>query len=346
MLYKNGGALETAWKADTVVFDKTGTLTLGEPALTDVCPMPGVTEEELLNVAASIETHSGHPIARAVTARVKGNLEVADFAELPGRGVSGVIAGETVLCGSRELLKEHGVPMPDFRREAKTELCVAKGGRLLGVLGVADVLREDAAETVSALKAAGKELWMLTGDHAETAKAIAAEVGIDHVCAGVLPEDKVRIIRELKAQDKTVCMVGDGVNDTPALAAADVSVAMGAGSDIAIEAADVLLPAGTLSKLTEAFAISKNTMRVVHQNLRWALGYNAVSITAAAAGLLHPSLCAMAMSLSSIGVLMNSLRLQKFGEKQERDHQWKTRFSKLISKASGACSARSGSSPD
>ena len=346
VLYKNGGALETAWKADTVVFDKTGTLTLGEPALTDVCPMPGVTEEELLNVAASIETHSGHPIARAVTARVKGNLEVADFAELPGRGVSGVIAGETVLCGSRELLKEHGVPMPDFRREAKTELCVAKGGRLLGVLGVADVLREDAAETVSALKAAGKELWMLTGDHAETAKAIAAEVGIDHVCAGVLPEDKVRIIRELKAQDKTVCMVGDGVNDTPALAAADVSVAMGAGSDIAIEAADVLLPAGTLSKLTEAFAISKNTMRVVHQNLRWALGYNAVSITAAAAGLLHPSLCAMAMSLSSIGVLMNSLRLQKFGEKQERDHQWKTRFSKLISKASGACSARSGSSPD
>ena len=308
--------------------------------------MPGVTEEELLNVAASIETHSGHPIARAVTARVKGNLEVADFADLPGRGVSGVITGETVLCGSRELLKEHGVPMPDLRREAKTELCVAKGGKLLGVLGVADVLREDAAETVSALKAAGMELWRLTGDHAETAKAIAAEVGIDHVCAGVLPEDKVRIIKELKAQGKTVCMVGDGVNDTPALAAADVSVAMGAGSDIAIEAADVLLPAGTLSKLTEAFAISKNTMRVVHQNLRWALGYNAVSITAAAAGLLHPSLCAMAMSLSSIGVLMNSLRLQKFGEKQERDHQWKTRFSKLISKASGACNARSGSSPD
>lgn len=348
VLYKNGGALETAWKADAVVFDKTGTLTLGEPKLTEIKPMPGVTEEALLSVAAALELHSDHPIAKAVTARaneIPSDLEITDFAEFPGRGVSGVIAGETVLCGSRELLKEHGVPLPDFRREAKTELCVAKGGRLLGVLGVADVLREDARETIAALKAAGKELWMLTGDHAETARAIAAEVGIDHVRAGVLPEDKVRIIKELKAKGKTVCMVGDGVNDTPALAAADVSVAMGAGSDIAIEAADILLPAGTLSKLTEAFAISKNTMRVVHQNLRWALGYNAVSITAAAAGLLHPSLCAMAMSLSSIGVLMNSLRLQKLGTKQERDHQWKTRFSKLISKVSGASSARSGSSP-
>ena len=332
VLYKNGGALETAWKADAVVFDKTGTLTIGEPTVTDVRPLPGMTEAELLNVAASIETHSDHPIARAVTARAKGTLEVADFADLPGRGVAGVVAGETVLCGSRELLAERGISipeaLPDLRREAKTELCVAKGGRLLGVIGVADALRPDAAETVAALRAAGKELWVLTGDHAETARAIASKVGIDHVRSGALPEDKVRTIRALRAQGKTVCMVGDGVNDTPALAAADVSVAMGTGSDVAIEAADLLLPAGTLSKLTEAFAISKNTMRVVRQNLRWALGYNAVSITAAAAGLLHPSLCAMAMSLSSIGVLMNSLRLQKLGTKQERDHKWKTRFSK------------------
>ena len=325
VLYKTGGALETAWKADAVVFDKTGTLTLGEPTLTDVRPLPGVTEEDLLRVAAAVETHSDHPIAKAVTARAKGDLEVTDFAYLPGRGVKGNIAGETVLCGNRALLSEHGVPLaalerlPDLRKEAKTELCVAKGGKLLGVLGVADVLREDARDTVAALKAAGKELWILTGDHEETAKAIAAKVGVSHVLSGVLPEDKVRKIRDLKAQGKTVCMVGDGVNDTPALAAADVSVAMGTGSDVAIEAAGVLLPAGKLTKLTEAFGISKKTMRVVRQNLRWALGYNAVSISAAAAGLLHPSLCAMAMSLSSIGVLMNSLRLQKLGKEKERD---------------------------
>lgn len=325
VLYKTGGALETAWKADAVVFDKTGTLTVGEPTLTDVCPLPGVTEEALLRVAAAIETHSDHPIAKAVTARAKGDLGVTDFAYFPGRGVKGVIADETVLCGNRALLSEHGVPLaalerlPDLRREAKTELCVAKNGRLLGVLGVADVLREDARDTVAALKAAGKELWILTGDHEETAKAIAAKVGVDHVLSGVLPEDKAQKIKDLKAQGKTVCMVGDGVNDTPALAAADVSVAMGTGSDVAIEAAGVLLPAGKLTKLTEAFGISKKTMRVVRQNLRWALGYNAVSITAAAAGLLHPSLCAMAMSLSSIGVLMNSLRLQKLGKEKERD---------------------------
>ena len=325
VLYKNGAALETAWTADAVVFDKTGTLTLGEPMLTDVCPLPGVTEEDLLSVAAAVETHSDHPISRAVTARTKGDPEVTDFAYLPGRGVKGVIAGETVLCGNRALLSEHGVSLaalerlPDLRKEAKTELCVAKNGRLLGVLGVADVLREDARDTVAALKAAGKELWILTGDHEETARAIAAKVGVDHVLSGVLPEDKAQKIKDLKAQGKTVCMVGDGVNDTPALAAADVSVAMGTGSDVASEAAGVLLPAGKLTKLTEAFGISKKTMRVVRQNLRWALGYNAVSISAAAAGLLHPSLCAMAMSLSSIGVLMNSLRLQKLGKNKERD---------------------------
>ena len=353
VLFKNGGALETAWKADTVVFDKTGTLTVGEPGLTDVCPLPGVTEEELLRVASAIETHSDHPISKAVTAYAKEYASgfepaaVTAFAYLPGRGVTGRIAGEEVLCGNRALLRDHGVPLadlerlPDLRREAKTELCVARCGKLLGVLGVADVLRPDAAETVSALKAQGKELWILTGDHEETAKAIAGKVGVDHVLPGALPEDKVQKIKELKAQGKTVCMVGDGVNDTPALAAADVSVAMGTGADVAIESAGILLPAGRLAKLLEALSISEQTMRVVRQNLRWALGYNAVSISAAAAGLLHPSLCALAMSASSIGVLLHSLRLQKLGKKKEREPRWKTLFSKPISGASGASSARS-----
>ena len=328
VLYRNGGALETAWKADTIVFDKTGTLTVGEPKLTDVFPVPGVTAEELLKVAASVETRSDHPISKAVTAYVKEYVsdfepkEVTAFAYIPGRGVTGEIAGMEVLCGNRKLLQDHGASLaelehlPDLRKDAKTELCVAKNGKLLGVLAVADILRFDAAETVSALKAQGKELWILTGDHEETAKAIALKVGIDHVLSGVMPEDKVQTIKALKEEGKTVCMVGDGINDTPALAAADISVAMGTGSDVAIESAGILLPSGKLTKLTEAISVSRRTMGVVRQNLRWALGYNLISIPVAAAGLLHPSLCAMAMSASSIGVLMNSLRLRK---KKERD---------------------------
>ncbi|MBQ9045451.1 MAG: heavy metal translocating P-type ATPase [Oscillospiraceae bacterium] len=339
VLFKNGSALETAWKADAVVFDKTGTLTIGQPALTDILPLGSVSEEALLRVAAAIETHSEHPISKAVTASAKERLpdpvleEVSDFQYVPGRGVTGVIAGEEVLCGNRTMLEAQGVSLdalsalPDLRREAKTELCVTRGGRLLGVLGVADVLRGDAVETVEALRKAGKELWIMTGDHEETAKAIAARAGIDHVLAGVLPEDKANRIKALRAAGKTVCMVGDGINDTPALATADVSVAMGTGSDVAIESANVLLPAGRLAKLRETFSISKKTMRVVNQNLRWALGYNAVSIPVAAAGLLHPSLCALAMSASSIGVLMNSLRLKSGGEKKERRPPWKKQHS-------------------
>ena len=177
--------------------------------------------------------------------------------------------------------------------------------------------------SAKALKDEGKELWILTGDNEETAREIAVKAGVDHVLSGVLPEDKARKIRELKAQGKTVCMVGDGINDTPALATADISVAMGTGSDIAIESASLLLPAGKLSKLREAFSVSRKTMGTVRQNLRWALAYNLVSIPVAAAGLLHPSLCAMAMSASSIGVLMNSLKLQKLGKSRERKHIWK-----------------------
>ena len=280
VLYKNGGALESAWKADTIIFDKTGTLTVGKPVLTDICPLPGVRKEDLLS-------------------------------------------------GNRNLLKERGVSLaeleqlPDLRKEAKTELCVVKNGKLLGVLGVADVLREDAAETVRALKAEGKEVWIMTGDSEETAREIAAETGVENVLSGVLPEDKAQMIRELKSQGKTVCMVGDGINDTPALATADISVAMGTGSDVAIESASLLLPSGKLSKLRDAFSISRKTMGTVRQNLHWALGYNLVSISVAAAGLLHPSLCAMAMSASSIGVLMNSLKLQKLGKSGERKRKWK-----------------------
>lgn len=212
--------------------------------------------------------------------------------------------------------------LPDLRAQAKTELCVARDGVVLGTLGVADTRKTEAAAVVAQLRAAGKEVWMMTGDHARTAEAIAAEVGIDHVLSEVRPDEKAAAIERLRAQGKTVCMVGDGINDTPALAVADCAVAMGGGSDIAIESAGILLPSGNLEKLPELFDISRATIRTIRQNLTWALFYNLVSIPIAALGVLHPSICATAMSASSIGVLMHSLRLKDSGKK-ERRFPWK-----------------------
>ena len=334
VLFKNGAELEHAWKSDTIVFDKTGTLTAGAPTVTDVVPLEGVSEEELLAVCAAVEQHAEHPIAKAVTAYAQTRLseapaQVSDFRFVFGRGVTGVVNGEQVLCGSRALLAEHGISLaplqllPDLRAQAKTELCAARGGRLIGVLAVADTLREEAREAVAALQASGREIWMLTGDHAETAAAVAASAGISHYVSQVLPEDKARRIEALKREGKTVCMVGDGVNDTPALAASDCAVAIGTGSDIAIDSAGILLPAGDLTKLASVFRISEKTNQIIRQNLRWALLYNVLSIPLAASGLLHPSLCAAAMSCSSIGVLMNSLRLRGVIEKGKR--LWKKR---------------------
>ena len=283
ILFKSGAELENAYKADCVVFDKTGTLTNGAPALTDVCPCSGVR---------------------------------------------GTVAGAAVVCGSRTWLHELGIDtaalaaLPDLHAQAKTELCVTRCGVVLGALGIADTRKSEAAAVVAQLRAAGKEVWMMTGDHARTAEAIAAEVGIGHVLSEVRPDEKAAAIERLRAQGKTVCMVGDGINDTPALAVADCAVAMGGGSDIAIESAGILLPSGNLEKLPELFDISRATIRTIRQNLTWALFYNLVSIPVAALGVLHPSICATAMSASSIGVLMHSLRLKDSGKK-ERRFPWK-----------------------
>lgn len=304
ILFKSGAELENAYKADCVVFDKTGTLTNGAPALTDVCPCSGVQPETLVRLAAALEQCSDHPLARAVTAYAQQQSDAPlppaeDFSYALGRGVRGTVAGAVVVCGSRTWLRELGIDMaalaalPDLRAQAKTELCVAR-----------------------------KEVWMMTGDHARTAEAIAAEVGIDHVLSEVRPDEKTAAIERLRAQGKTVCMVGDGINDTPALAVADCAVAMGGGSDIAIESAGILLPSGNLEKLPELFDISRATIRTIRQNLTWALFYNLVSIPVAALGVLHPSICATAMSASSIGVLMHSLRLKDSGKK-ERRFPWK-----------------------
>ena len=333
ILFKSGAELENAYKADCVVFDKTGTLTNGAPALTDVCPCSGVRPEPLVRLAAALEQCSDHPLARAVTAYAQQQSDaplppVEDFSYALGRGVRGTVAGAAVVCGSRTWLHELGIDtaalaaLPDLHAQAKTELCVTRCGVVLGALGIADTRKSEAAAVVAQLRAAGKEVWMMTGDHARTAEAIAAEVGIGHVLSEVRPDEKAAAIERLRAQGKTVCMVGDGINDTPALAVADCAVAMGGGSDIAIESAGILLPSGNLEKLPELFDISRATIRTIRQNLTWALFYNLVSIPVAALGVLHPSICATAMSASSIGVLMHSLRL-KDSDKKERRFPWK-----------------------
>ena len=330
ILFRSGTELENAYKADCVVLDKTGTLTTGQPELTDVCPAPGITERELVLLCAALEKHSGHPLSRAVLRCAAERypdaeqLPVEDFRCDIGSGVSGIVGGQRLVCASRAALEREGADMsalsflPDVRLDAKAEICVCRDGRLIGTLGIADALKPGAAEAVGLLMASGKEVWMLTGDNERTARAIAARAGIDKVLFEVRPDEKAAQIERLKAMGRTVCMVGDGINDTPALASADCAVAMGSGSDIAIESAGVLLPSGDLRKLPEAFAISAATIKTIRQNLRWALFYNVISIPVAAMGILHPSICAAAMSASSIGVLMHSLSLKK-----EKKAKWK-----------------------
>lgn len=325
VLYSSGRFIENARKADTVVFDKTGTITKGSPEVTEILTLGGMDEAALLHLAASAEAMSDHPVAKAVVARAKSVFgdfapdPAADFEAVAGRGVKCTINGKALICGSRRFLAENGVDAASLPDGTGTEVCAAYDGVLVGLIRVADVIKPEAREVVERLKASGRQVWLVTGDNEQTARDIAARAGIENVKANVLPTEKADIVARLKAEGRTICMVGDGVNDTPALAGADCSVAMGSGSDIAIESAGILLPSGDLKKLPEVFELSEKTMRVVNQNLRWALVYNALSIPIAAAGVLHPSICATSMSLSSIGVLLNSLKLQN-GRKEKR---WK-----------------------
>lgn len=325
VVYSSGRFIENARKADTVVFDKTGTITKGCPEVTEILTLGGMDEKTLLRIAASAEAMSDHPVAKAVVARAKDTFvdfvpdAVADFEAVAGKGIKCTINGKALICGSRRFLKENGIDAQALPDGTGTEICTACDGALVGLIRVADVIRPEAREVVEKLKASGRQVWLVTGDNEQTARDIAAQAGIENVKANVLPTEKADMIARLKAEGRTICMVGDGVNDTPALAGADCSVAMGSGSDIAIESAGILLPSGDLKKLPEVFDISERTMRVVNQNLRWALVYNALSIPIAAAGVLHPSICATSMSLSSIGVLFNSLKLRN-GRKEKR---WK-----------------------
>lgn len=324
VLYRDGGVLESAYKVQTIVFDKTGTLTQGRPEVSGAYFCEGTDPEHMIICAASIERMSEHPISSALTAysayRCPNTLPppVESFESFAGRGVKGLIAGEPWLCGNREMLRSAGVsvdclPEPEA---AATEVCVSCCGRLLGALYVTDRLRTGAAGAVAALQKMGIEVWLMTGDNKITAEAVAADCGIKNVMSGVMPDDKYFAVKKLMAEGKYVAMVGDGINDAPALAAADVSIAMGSGTDIAMDCAGIVLPGGMIEKVVTALEMSKATVRTIHINLLWAALYNLICIPAAASGIINPSMAAAAMTLSSNGVLLNSIRLQKSGEKK------------------------------
>ena len=321
ILIRHGAAIQRAREAQIVVFDKTGTLTVGKPTVTDIVALNG-SEENLLQKAASAETGSEHLIGRAIveSAQARGlHLErPAEFTALPGKGIQARVDGEALLVGNARLLDEAAVDLSagedklaDLVAEAKTVVMVAQNGELIGLLAVADPIKEEAAEAVSALHALGLRTAMLTGDNARTAQAIARPAKIDHVIAEVLPEGKVAEIRRLQETFGTTIMVGDGINDAPALAQADVGIAIGTGTDVAIEAADITLVRGDLWGVVSAIKLSRATFRKIKQNLFWAFFYNLVMIPLAALGLLHPALAEAAMAASSITVVTNANMLRR-----------------------------------
>jgi P-type Cu+ transporter len=331
ILVKGGPSLETAHKLDTIVLDKTGTITRGEPVLTDLETVEGEPEDLLLRLAAGAERGSEHPLGEAIVrAAVERGLEPAEperFRALSGRGIEARVEGREVLLGNARLLEERGVALPPgwsdraatLADDGKTPMFAVADGRLLGVLAVSDPVKPESAGAVRALQRAGLEVVMITGDNRRTAEAMARRVGIGRVLAEVLPEGKAEEVRRLQAEGRRVGMVGDGINDAPALAQADVGIAIGTGTDVAIEASDLTLIRGDLRGVVDAIALSRATIRTVRQNLFWAFIYNTAGIPIAAGvlypltgWLLSPMFASAAMSLSSVSVVANSLRLRRF----------------------------------
>ena len=316
-LFKNGAALEHLHSIDTVVLDKTGTLTTGKPSVTDILPA-ALTETELLRTAASLEQPSEHPFAKAILEKANGLAipKVEEFETLPGRGVSGVVLGKKIYGGNQRLMEEQGISVPDYpalSAQGKTPLYFADGnGNYLGAIAAADVLKADSAAAVEAMKKLKLNVVMLTGDNEQTAHAIAEKAGIREVIANVLPGDKAAAIEKLRSQGRKVLMVGDGINDAPALVTADVGMAIGAGTDIAMESAEVVLMSGSLTGIANAIGLSRATIRNIRQNLFWAFFYNCLGIPVAALGMLSPMIGAAAMSMSSVFVVTNALRLRRF----------------------------------
>ena len=332
VLFKNGAALEQLHSIDTVVLDKTGTLTTGKPAVTDLLPA-SASQEELLTLAAALEQKSEHPFAKAILEKAQGMKipQAVNFETLPGRGVAAEVDGIRYLGGNARLMQEYGVTIPayaELAEQGKTPLYFATAnGTYLGAIAAADVLKPDSVSAVAAMKKQKLHVVMLTGDNGRTAAAIGKSAGIDEIISDVLPADKAAAVKGLQAQGRKVLMVGDGINDAPALVAAQVGMAIGAGTDIAMESADVVLMSGSLSGVVSAIRLSKATIRNIKQNLFWAFFYNCLGIPIAAGALfipfgiqLSPMLGAAAMSMSSVFVVTNALRLRRFRpEVQERE---------------------------
>ncbi len=321
ILFKGGEHLENAYRADTVVLDKTGTITEGKPSLTDIVTKE-INQNEFFNLVASAEKNSEHPLAQAIVEGISKKteidfIELTAFENLPGHGIIARMNEHEIAIGNRRLMQERGIDFSswigyfEMEKQGKTIMLVARDKKIIGVIAVADTVKETSKQAILKLKEMGIEVVMMTGDNANSAAFVANQIGIKNVIAEVLPEDKAKEIQKLQQQGKKVAMVGDGINDAPALAVADVSMAIGTGTDIAMETADITLMRGDLSSIYDALFMSRNTMRIIQQNLFWALGYNCIGIPVAAFGFLAPWVAGTAMAFSSVSVVTNSLRLQR-----------------------------------
>lgn len=330
VLIKGGETLQALADVRTIVFDKTGTLTEGKPAVTDIVPAAGVVADDFLRIVASLEQSSEHPLAAAIVVEAQRKklalAEATNFEAKPGRGVVGRIGNDQVAVGNPALMTELGVDSASladavhrFASEGKTAMLAAIGGKLAGVIAVADPIKTTAKSAIDRLRAMGLDVELLTGDNVKTANAIAQQLGVARVTAEVLPAGKVEAIKKLQGEGRSAAMVGDGINDAPALAQANVGIALATGTDIAVEAGDVTLMRGDPNAAVDAVALAKQTMRVMKENLFWAFGYNVIGIPIAA-GVLYPAfgillspvLASAAMAFSSVSVVTNSLRLRSF----------------------------------
>lgn len=322
ILYKGGEHLERAHHTDTVVLDKTGTITKGTPEVTNIVALASLSETDILQMAASIENYSEHPLGMAIVNKAKEDqlslIEIEQFEAIPGHGLQGNYQNNTLLIGTRKLMTQHGISVDDYEEDmaklesdGKTVMLVAQNDQLVGSIGVADQVKETSKEAVAELKKMGYQVMMITGDNARTAKAIGLSVGIDQVLSEVLPEQKAEQVKKLQDEGRHVIMVGDGINDAPALVTADIGMAIGTGTDVAMEAADITLMRGDLRSIPQAIRLSHLTMRNIKQNLFWAFIYNSIGLPVAAFGLLAPWIAGAAMAFSSVSVVSNSLRLKR-----------------------------------
>ena len=322
ILIRGAEVLERARSLTTVVFDKTGTLTRGEPNVTDIVALAELPERDVLRLAAAVEAGSEHPLGEAIVRAAKHREiklpQVKDFQSIPGHGISAVVEEQKVLLGNRRLFAGENLntalaeeTMTRLEHEGKTAMLIGVNGKLVGIVAVADTLKPEAKEAIAMIKQEGIEPIMLTGDNTRTAQAVARELGIDTVIAEVLPADKARIIQDLQKQGKIVAMVGDGVNDAPALAAADIGIAIGSGSDVAKETGGIILVKNDVRDVVASIRLSRLTLRKIKQNLFWAFVYNAIGIPIAAFGYLNPILAPAAMALSSLSVIVNSALLKR-----------------------------------